>query len=329
MTWDKLGKIKLLVVDDDEFNRQLVMSLMSQIGNIEFLEAEDGIEALSILKQTEIEIDMVLLDLHMPNLNGYDTLLAIKKEPNYKHIPVAILTTDEQEKRKLYALGADDFLSKPYKLYELESRIYFHIEEQQQEKLKNLSASPKKNMISSSDKSEKILESCSLASVEKSQKDFFYEVSKLAIQSEADKLNVKVIEQLTKKLAELVGYGKKIANDIAAASVIRNMGALSFYKITPHLEYEFSTKSQKEYEQYMAASYRLLSLNIETEFVKISKKIIIQQREHFDGSGFPRQRHGNQIHKVVYIVSFVETFNALLSQKIFTIIKYTLTKKLI
>jgi len=98
MTWDKLGKIKLLVVDDDEFNRQLVMSLMSQIGNIEFLEAEDGIEALSILKQTEI--DMVLLDLHMPNLNGYDTLLAIKKEPNYKHIPVAILTTDEQEKRK-------------------------------------------------------------------------------------------------------------------------------------------------------------------------------------------------------------------------------------
>jgi response regulator RpfG family c-di-GMP phosphodiesterase len=91
------------------------------------------------------------------------------------------------------------------------------------------------------------------------------------------------------------------------------MGSLS--KITPRLEYQFSTKNKKEYEQYIAASYRLLSPNIETEFVKISKKVIMQQREHFDGSGFPRQRHGNQIHNVAYIVSLVETFHALLTQK--------------
>jgi len=318
MTLDKLGKIKLLIVDDDEFNRQLVISLISQIGCIEFLEAEDGVVALKILEESEI--DMVLLDLHMPNLNGYDTLLAIKKEPKYKYIPVVILTTDEQEKRKLYELGADDFLSKPYKLYELESRIYFHIEQQQKEKSKKASEPSKKSAIQpseKSEKSEKMLESCSLASVEKSQKDFFYNISTLAIESEADKLNLKVIEQLTKKLAELVGYGKKIANDIAGASVVRNMGALSFKERTPRLQYEFSTKAQKEYEKYMAVSYNLLSLNIETGFVKIAKKIVIQQREHFDGSGFPRQRYGEQIHNVVYIVSLVETFTALLSQKDF------------
>jgi len=314
MTWDKLGKIKVLIVDDDEFNRQLVMSLLFQISTIDFLEAEDGIEALSILKQTEI--DMVLLDLHMPNLNGYDTLLAIKKEPKYKHIPVAILTTDEQEKRKLYALGADDFLSKPYNLYELESRIYFHIESQQQEKLKNVEVS-KKTISNTNVKANKNIQTCSIASVEQSQKEFFYEVSKLAIKSKEDKNSVKVVAILTRSLAELVGYGKKIASDISSASVVRNMGALSFSKISPRLEYQFSMKSQKEYEQYIATSYRLLDLNIETEFVKISKKVIMQQREHFDGSGFPRQRHGNQIHKVAYIVSLVETFNALLTQKDF------------
>jgi len=322
MTLDKLGKIKLLIVDDDEFNRQLVISLMSQVSSIEFLEAEDGVGALEVLEKSEI--DMVLLDLHMPNLNGYDTLLEIKKEPKYKYIPVVILTTDEQEKRKLYELGADDFLSKPYKLYELESRIYFHIEQQRKEKSKEaLEQSEKVPETSTkirpepSEESTESLESCSLASVEKSQKDFFYNISKMAIASEAEQLNVKVVEQLTKKLAELVGYGKKIANDIAAASVVRNMGALSFKERTPRLQYAFSTKAQKEYEKYMAVSYNLLSLNIETGFVKIAKKIVIQQREHFDGSGFPRQRHGDQIHNVVYIVALVETFNALLSQKDF------------
>jgi len=109
MTWNKLGNIKLLIVDDDEFNRQLVISLLLQIPTIEFVEAEDGLVALSVLKNTKI--DMVLLDLHMPNLNGYDTLLAIKKESKYHHIPVAILTTDEQEKRKLYDLCVEHFLS--------------------------------------------------------------------------------------------------------------------------------------------------------------------------------------------------------------------------
>jgi response regulator RpfG family c-di-GMP phosphodiesterase len=312
MTWDKLGKIKLLIVDDDEFNRQLVISLLFQISSIEFLEAEDGLEALSILTKTDI--DMVLLDLHMPNLNGYDTLLAIKKEPKYKYIPVAILTTDEQEKRKLYTLGADDFLSKPYNLYELESRIYFHIENQQQEKLKNEAVSKKTRAISHR-KSSNNIQTYSIALVEKHQKEFFYEVSKLAIQNEEDKRSVKVVAQLTKNLAELVGYGKKIANDISSASVIRNMGSLSSSKITPRLEYHFSTKSKREYKRYISASYRLLSLNIETEFMKISKKIIMQQREHFDGSGFPRQREGEQIHKVAYIVSLVETFHALLTQK--------------
>jgi len=312
MTWNKLGKIKLLIVDDDEFNRQLVISLLLQIPTIEFVEAEDGLEALSILKQTEI--DMILLDLHMPNLNGYDTLLAIKKEPKYHHIPVAILTTDEQEKRKLYALGADDFLSKPYNLYELESRIYFHIENQQKEKLERL-VKTKKTTTLPNNTASKNIQTFSIATIEQSQKEFFYEISKLAIESETDKNSIKVIAKLTGTLAQLVGYGKKIASDISVASLIRNMGALSFNKKTPHLEYTFSSQNQKAYEAYIAASYRLVDLNIETEFVKIAKTVILQQREHFDGSGFPKKRTGDQIHKVAYIVSLVETFNALLTDK--------------
>lgn len=312
MTWDKLGKINLLIVDDDAFNRQLVMSLLEPIKNIEFIEAKDGIEALSILN--EVEIDMVLLDLHMPNSNGYETLKEIKKEPKYKYIPVAILTTDQEEKRKLFKLGADDFLSKPYSLYELESRIYFHIEAQQKEKLKDKNIS-KKVPINNESKTNKPIDSYSLAFVENSQKEFLYEIVKLGIQTEEDKQNIKVIAVLTRSLAELVGYGKKIANDISSASIIRNIGAIAHGKAKVSLKYDFSKEEAKAYEAYMVRSYHLVALNIQTEFLKISKKVILQQREHFDGSGFPKKRSGDEIHKVAYIISLVETFNALLTQK--------------
>ena len=313
MTWDKLGNITLLLVDDDEFNRQLVMSLLSQIRTINFIEASDGIEALSILKQTEV--DMVLLDLHMPNLNGYETLAAIKKESNYDGVPVAILTTDEHEKTKLYALGADDFLSKPYNLSELESRIYTHIENRQGEKLKqtlltkeNLAPTPKI-------KTNEATATYKVDPIEKSQKEIFYNILNVACQDEKHINSIQVVARLTRTLAELIGYGKKIANDISSASVVRNIALLSFSENRPLLEYQFSSKNKMLYQKYIILSYQLLDISTETEFIRISKKVIVQHREHFDGSGFPKQRHGNQIHKVAYIVSLVETFDALLGQK--------------
>lgn len=312
MEWSKLGNIKLLIVDDDAFNRQLVVSLLSQISTISFIEAEDGLEALSILKQ--VEVDMILLDLHMPNLNGYDTLEAIKKEPQYEEIPVAILTTDEYEKVKLYALGADDFLSKPYDLSELESRIYIHIETRQR-RLKQVAE--RKEKISKVPKIEfnKNKSTFTIESIEKSQKEIFYNITKLAFQSESEMNSVKVVARLTRTLAELVGYGKKIANNISSASVIRNIGLLSFSKEKPLLEYHFSAENKILYEKYIYTSYQLFTTSTETEFIRITKKIIVQHREHFDGSGFPKQSQGEEIHKVAYIVALVEAFDALLGQK--------------
>ncbi|CAA6820691.1 MAG: Response regulator receiver domain protein (CheY-like) [uncultured Sulfurovum sp.] len=317
MEWDKLGDIKLLIVDDDAFNRQLVISLLSQIGTISFIEAEDGLEALSILKQTEV--DMVLLDLHMPNLNGYDTLLEIKKESKYNSIPVAILTTDKQEKVKLYALGADDFLSKPYKLDELESRIYMHIENKQQLKLKQVLVEQEEvmvpNTVPNNVEVNRSQNTYNMEYLEQSQKEIFYNILKFTYQDEAHEKSVKVIASLTKSLAKLIGYGDRTANNISSASVVRSIGLLSFSDKKPILEYQYSSKNKILYEKYIFLTYQLFDISVETDFIKIAKKVIIQHREHFDGSGFPNQRSGDQIHQVAYIVSLVETFDALLGQK--------------
>ncbi|NOZ90771.1 MAG: response regulator [Epsilonproteobacteria bacterium] len=125
MQWDTLGYITVLIVDDDAFNRQLIISLLSKIPTIDYIEAQNGIEALEILASNNI--DIILLDLHMPKLNGIDTIKEIKKNIIDSLIPIIIITTDEMIAKEVYELGADDFLSKPFKLNNLAQKIYKQI----------------------------------------------------------------------------------------------------------------------------------------------------------------------------------------------------------
>jgi len=104
------------------FNRMLIKSSLAKIKNINILEAKDGIEALEILDQQSI--DICLLDLHMPKMNGFETLKSIRKSLKYKNLSVIVTTSDEIEKKTSLALGANDFIAKPFHLEELQSKIY-------------------------------------------------------------------------------------------------------------------------------------------------------------------------------------------------------------
>ena len=104
---------KILVVDDDMINRKLLNVLLKKSGKYEVIEAENGMEALNIIKNEPI--DMVLLDIIMPVMDGMDLLKILKSDENFKNIPVAILTTDDTKKTQALELGACDVLIKPIK----------------------------------------------------------------------------------------------------------------------------------------------------------------------------------------------------------------------
>ncbi len=320
MKWNLLGNINLLIVDDDPFNRQLVINLLGKRENIHFTEAENGKDALEVLEKHNI--DMVLLDLHMPIMDGYETLKAIKHEVKYDLIPVAIVTTDEEEMNKLYSLGADDFISKPFKLSELESRIYAHIEKSQYRKKYNELSKDniQKTLIES--KAEVLKEtkevdtqnSYNLESIEKSQKKLFYSMAKMLSTKNKNFNDIQIVALLSKALSLLIGYNKEQANTIYYATLIREIGTLSIDEKIPML-YSLSDLDRETHTSSIFAGYQLLNSAIETNFIKVAKIIILQSKEHFDGSGFPKQKKENEIHNIAYIVSLTETFNALLSQK--------------
>ncbi len=115
--------LKLLAVDDDIINLKLIHTMLKKNPNIlEVIEAKDGLDALDKIKKND-DIDIVLLDIRMPIMNGIEFMENLFSMPEKKNIPIIILTTDETMKHKAYDSGAFDFLVKPIREQELNEKI--------------------------------------------------------------------------------------------------------------------------------------------------------------------------------------------------------------
>ena len=102
---------KVLVVDDDAINRKLIIKILEKKG-FEAVEASNGVEALTTLN-TNNDIDIILLDIVMPVMNGIEFLKQIRTDSKYMDIPVIILTTDDTKKEETLTYGANDIIIKP------------------------------------------------------------------------------------------------------------------------------------------------------------------------------------------------------------------------
>jgi diguanylate cyclase (GGDEF)-like protein len=113
---------RILIVDDDEHTRNLLRDLCEQAG-FAATQAEDGVEAL--LKIREEMPSLVLLDLMMPRKDGFAVLKELRDDEKTKELPVVILTAigDMDGKIRGMELGADDYVTKPFKLIELQTRV--------------------------------------------------------------------------------------------------------------------------------------------------------------------------------------------------------------
>lgn len=108
---------KLLIVDDDIRLRKLVRTY-GEVEHYECEEAADGLSALEKLQDSDF--DLVILDVMMPGLDGFETLERIRKT---SEIPVIMLTARSEEYDKLTGLGVDDYVSKPFSPKELMARV--------------------------------------------------------------------------------------------------------------------------------------------------------------------------------------------------------------
>ena len=115
--------LKVLIVDDDFINRKLLHTLLKKNPSVtDMLEAENGSDALDKLKK-DPDINLILLDIMMPIVDGVEFLKIFRSDMANNHIPVIVLSTDDTRKTEVFDNGANDFLRKPVKEDVLSAKI--------------------------------------------------------------------------------------------------------------------------------------------------------------------------------------------------------------
>jgi signal transduction histidine kinase/ActR/RegA family two-component response regulator len=123
LTTDTDHPERILIVEDNEVNQKVALGLLKKLGYLNTQVAENGKIAVDLIKDQSF--DLIMMDCHMPVMDGYDATNAIRKLPNGEDIPIIAVTANilNEDKEKCFNSGMNDFLTKPYKKNELGDRL--------------------------------------------------------------------------------------------------------------------------------------------------------------------------------------------------------------
>ena len=105
--------LKVLVVEDSPTMRQLIVFALKRIRNFQIVEANDGVDGLK--KLSAQKFDLILTDINMPIMDGLKLVSMVRNDPNYKSVPIIIITTEgaAEDRDRALALGANAYITKP------------------------------------------------------------------------------------------------------------------------------------------------------------------------------------------------------------------------
>lgn len=118
-----MAKEKILIVDDSEMNREILADMLSD--QYEILEAEDGVQAVATLQKLESGISLVLLDIVMPRMDGFDVLKLMNQNGWIEEIPVIMVSAEDHadQVQRAYEMGVTDFIPRPFDVHIVRHRV--------------------------------------------------------------------------------------------------------------------------------------------------------------------------------------------------------------
>ena len=129
MDWNKFNELNILIIDDDQFTREVIGTMFKSVPTLTVHQARDGIEALFMM-ETNI-YDIFILDLYMPNMNGEEFIKRLKKENEaHNSSPIVLMTTDRLSNTELKNIGANYYLTKPFDFHNFLKNIYSFFEQE-------------------------------------------------------------------------------------------------------------------------------------------------------------------------------------------------------
>ena len=307
-TASEVQKQQILVVDDSELNRGILIEMLKE--EFDIIEAENGKEAVDKIRKYGKKLSVVLLDIVMPVMDGFEVLSVMNRNHWIEDIPVIMISSEESEGfiRKAFNFGVSDYISRPFDCDIVYQRVFNTIK---------LYAKQRRLMTLVSDQ---ILEK------EKNNQMMVEVLSQIVeFRNEESGLHVLHIKILTEMLLEyLVQKTDKYelspdeCHMIATASAFHDIGKIGIDekilnkpgKLTPE-EFE----QIKQHTLIGASMLDKMDRYKDEPLIKIAYQICRWHHERYDGRGYPDGLFGEEIPISAQIVSIADVYDALISER--------------
>ena len=301
---------QILIVDDVPDNIQVAMSLLRE-DSYEFSFANSGEKALSILQNDDAEFDLILLDIMMPGLDGYETCQRIKRQTQLKDIPIIFLTAkaDVDSIARAFKVGGVDYVTKPFHAAELLARVRTHVQLYQTKKWleqQNIDLETKSRFA----------QARLLSELENSQKELIWFLTEL-MESTSDETgkHIRRVAEISALLAKLhPTLSDTDADTLYHASPMHDIGKMTVPHEILHKPGKYTPEEFEMMKSHTTNAYKLLS-GSKRKLIKSAAIIAYQHHEKWDGSGYPRGLKGSDIHIYGRIVALADVFDALTHQR--------------
>ncbi|MDR1901848.1 MAG: response regulator [Treponema sp.] len=299
----------VLVVDDVEINVLILEEILKNDYTI--LTAGNGVEALEVLHETKVLPKIILLDVFMPEMNGYELLEVMKADTTLRRIPVIFITTSDSESEALSA-GAVDFISKPFRPEIVKLRVKNQIE------LKNYSDNLEFMVLEKTAEITATLDNMLQAManiIEYRNFESGNHVKRTQFFSKA------LIDYLIESSSVYADELQRLEPDIIAKSVtLHDVGKIG---IPDKILLKPGRFNQEEFD--IMKTHTIIGKNIiesiltptETLYLKHCRDICYCHHERFDGKGYPRGIKGYDIPLSARIVSLVDVYDALVCARVY------------
>jgi putative two-component system response regulator len=274
-------RARVLVVDDEETNRKLLTRLLSRDYSV--LTAPDGEAALSMLERTDV--DLVLLDVRLPGLDGFEVCARLKRLPRTRLVPVVLVTGLGAREHRIRGIhvGADDFLTKPFDAEELHARV--------------ASLVRLKEYTDDLESAEAILKS-------------------LALTIDArDPYTDGHCERLAKfavALGTSIGLSKDELSALDRGGYLHDIGKIGIPDAVLLKPTKLTAEEFDLIKQHTVIGDRLCG---ELRSLRLVRTIVRHHHEALDGSGYPDGLSGDQVPLLAQIVSIVDLYDAVTTSR--------------
>jgi putative two-component system response regulator len=304
------GKPEILIVDDIPQNIRLLEAFMIPQG-YEIFTAANGKEALSKLDKNQI--DLILLDVMMPDMDGYEVTKRIRQNERTRLLPIILVTALHDTKDRVTGIeaGCDDFISKPVDKTEVVARVKSLLKvKAYNDLMQNYQKELESAVAARTEELKKATEKIKTASLDT--------IFRLATASEyKDKdtgAHIKRMSLYCAAIARCMGLDESASTAILHAAPMHDIGKIGIPdRILAKTDY-LSSAEREIMKQHTIIGAKILE-GSDSEFIRLGRTIALSHHEKWDGSGYPNGLKGKDIPLAGRLAAIADVFDALTSSR--------------